>query len=42
MQPGRPAGFFDQPPAHELTLCCLVGINDPVRKEVPEAVATCR
>jgi len=40
--PDRPAGFFDQSPADGLTLCCLVGIKDPVRKEVPDAVATCR
>ena len=40
--PGRPAGFFDQPPADGLTLCGLVGIKDPVRREVPDAVATCR
>ena len=23
----RPAGFFDEPPTEELTLCCLVGIK---------------
>ena len=25
--PSRPDGFFDEPPAQELTLCCLVGIK---------------
>ena len=25
--PERPAGFFDEPPTQELTLCCLVGIK---------------
>lgn len=25
--PDRPEGFFDEPPAEELTLCCLVGIK---------------
>lgn len=24
------------------TLLCIVGIMDPVRKEVPEAIATCK
>jgi P-type Ca2+ transporter type 2C len=38
----RPADFFDTPPEYDLTALCLVGIKDPVRKEVPEAVATCQ
>lgn len=37
----RPADFFDTPPDRDLTLCCVVGIKDPVRKEVPGAVRTC-
>ena len=30
------------PPEAELTALCVVGIKDPVRKEVPAAVATCQ
>jgi Ca2+-transporting ATPase len=40
--PGRPADFFEKPDETELTAMCIVGIKDPVRKEVPEAVATCQ
>lgn len=39
--PQRPADFFETPPDRDLTLCCIVGIKDPVRKEVPGAVRTC-
>ena len=39
----RSADFFSQaPPEHNLTALCIVGIKDPVRKEVPDAVATCQ
>ncbi|KAL0043569.1 hypothetical protein WJX79_008696 [Trebouxia sp. C0005] len=31
----------EESPDVDLTACCVVGIKDPVRKEVPEAVATC-
>ncbi|DBB18563.1 hypothetical protein WJX82_010215 [Trebouxia sp. C0006] len=31
----------EESPDEDLTACCVVGIKDPVRKEVPEAVATC-
>lgn len=31
----RPADFFDTPPDKDITVCCIVGIKDPVRKEVP-------
>ncbi|BDA43546.1 probable calcium-transporting ATPase 11, plasma membrane-t [Coccomyxa sp. Obi] len=34
--------YWDNPPDDHLTLCCIVGIKDPVRKEVPGAVATCQ
>ena len=37
----RAATFFDEPPDHDLTVSCIVGIKDPVRKEVPGAVRTC-
>jgi P-type Ca2+ transporter type 2C len=40
--PTRPATFFEEPPDRNLTVCCIVGIKDPVRKEVPGAVATCK
>uniref|UniRef100_A0A1D2A822 Calcium-transporting ATPase n=2 Tax=Auxenochlorella protothecoides TaxID=3075 RepID=A0A1D2A822_AUXPR len=33
---------FEEPPETDLTLLCIVGIKDPVRQEVPEAVATCQ
>lgn len=39
--PSRPADFFDTPPDKDITVCCIVGIKDPVRKEVPGAVRTC-
>jgi Cation transport ATPase (P-type) len=39
--PSRPADFFDKPPDKDITVCCIVGIKDPVRKEVPGAVRTC-
>lgn len=36
-------GTQRQRPADEdLVACCIVGIKDPVRKEVPAAVATCK
>lgn len=31
----------DEPPEKDLTLMAIVGIKDPVRKEVPDAVITC-
>jgi P-type Ca2+ transporter type 2C len=40
--PSRPANFFDEPPDRDVTVCCVVGIKDPVRKEVPGAVKTCK
>jgi Ca2+-transporting ATPase len=42
--PSRPADYFDKPHHLEenLTMTCIVGIKDPVRKEVPDAVATCQ
>lgn len=40
--PSRPANFFDEPPDRDLTVCCIVGIKDPVRQEVPGAVKTCK
>ena len=39
--PGRPADFFADPPDRDLVVTCIVGIKDPVRKEVPGAVRTC-
>ncbi|CAK0781476.1 hypothetical protein CVIRNUC_005383 [Coccomyxa viridis] len=45
MDEGMAAGnaeFWENPPDEQLTLCCIVGIKDPVRKEVPDAVATCQ
>ncbi|PSC72089.1 P-type ATPase [Micractinium conductrix] len=40
----RPEDFFAKPHGleHNLTMLCIVGIKDPVRKEVPAAVATCQ
>ncbi|MEW5301157.1 MAG: hypothetical protein WDW36_004035 [Sanguina aurantia] len=40
----RPENFCDDGDAlaHDLILLAIVGIKDPVRKEVPEAVATCQ
>ncbi|KAL4452347.1 hypothetical protein ABPG75_008009 [Micractinium tetrahymenae] len=40
--PARPADFFSKPHEDNLTMLCIVGIKDPVRKEVPGAVATCQ
>ncbi|EFN57544.1 hypothetical protein CHLNCDRAFT_6358, partial [Chlorella variabilis] len=40
--PSRPADFFATPHEENLTALCIVGIKDPVRKEVPDAVATCQ
>ena len=31
-----------EPPEHDLTVLCVVGIRDPIRKEVPDAVARCQ
>ncbi|KAK9829300.1 hypothetical protein WJX72_005021 [[Myrmecia] bisecta] len=39
---GTPIEDFESPPDDNLTCCCIVGIKDPVRKEVPDAVATCK
>mmetsp|Transcript_25699 Transcript_25699/g.71910 ORF Transcript_25699/g.71910 Transcript_25699/m.71910 type:complete len:1007 (+) Transcript_25699:267-3287(+) len=36
-----PASTFEEAPERDLTLMAIVGIKDPVRKEVPEAVKTC-
>lgn len=38
----RPADYFEQAPDESLILMAIVGIKDPVRKEVPDAVATCK
>jgi len=38
----RPATFFDNAPDENLILMAIVGIKDPVRKEVPNAVETCQ
>ena len=38
----RAADFFVKPHEEDLTAMCIVGIKDPVRKGVPEAVATCQ
>eukprot|EP00891_Asterochloris_glomerata_P004702 jgi/Astpho2/4702/fgenesh1_pg.00067_%23_185_t len=35
-------GSFEDPPNSELVCCCICGIKDPVRLEVPDAVATCK
>jgi len=40
--PSRPETFFDNAPDNNLTLMAVVGIKDPVRKEVPDAVLTCQ
>lgn len=40
--PSRPADFFDTPSDENLTAMCIVGIKDPVRAEVPDAVAVCK
>ena len=33
---------WDNPPEDNMTLVALVGIRDPLRPEVPGAVATCQ
>ncbi|TPX31173.1 hypothetical protein SmJEL517_g05411 [Synchytrium microbalum] len=33
---------LDRTPEHDLVLLCIVGIKDPVRREVPGAVAQCQ
>ncbi|KAA6423560.1 MAG: P-type ATPase [Trebouxia sp. A1-2] len=38
----RPADFFEEAPDTELICCAITGIKDPVRKEVPDAVAVCK
>ncbi|KAK9867201.1 hypothetical protein WJX84_002696, partial [Apatococcus fuscideae] len=41
--PDAPAASeLQEQPAEDLTACCIVGIKDPVRKEVPDAVAVCK
>ena len=40
--PARAADYFDEPPDRNLIVLAMVGIKDPVRKEVPGAVATCK
>ena len=42
VDPGRPEDFFAMPHEEQLTALCFVGIKDPVRREVPAAVATCQ
>lgn len=42
VDPSRRADFFEKPHEQDLTAMCIVGIKDPVRKEVPDAVATCQ
>ncbi|GAB4816684.1 hypothetical protein N2152v2_003730 [Parachlorella kessleri] len=42
VDPNRPDDYFAKPPEDNLTLLCVVGIKDPVRAEVPDAVATCQ
>ncbi|CAG9461436.1 unnamed protein product [Pedinophyceae sp. YPF-701] len=37
-----PESYEHEAPDDGLTLCCVVGIKDPVRQEVPDAVATCK
>ncbi|KAL3147298.1 hypothetical protein ABBQ32_002786 [Trebouxia sp. C0010 RCD-2024] len=38
----EPLDKLEGPPQLALTACCMLGIKDPVRQEVPEAVATCK
>ncbi|DBA78916.1 TPA: hypothetical protein ACH3X1_008797 [Trebouxia sp. C0004] len=38
----RPVDFFEGAPDTELICCAITGIKDPVRKEVPDAVAVCK
>ena len=42
--PHRADDFFENPDDTDrnLTIMCIVGIKDPVRPEVPHAVATCQ
>jgi Ca2+-transporting ATPase len=40
--PGRPEDFFETSHDEDLTMLCIVGIKDPVRAEVPDAVAVCK
>lgn len=42
--PLRPENFFDDPDNTDrnLIILAIVGIKDPVRREVPDAVATCK
>eukprot|EP00891_Asterochloris_glomerata_P007553 jgi/Astpho2/7553/e_gw1.00115.5.1_t len=35
-------GSLEEPPNKQLVCCAIAGIKDPVRPEVPEAVATCK
>ncbi|KAK9865493.1 hypothetical protein WJX84_011923 [Apatococcus fuscideae] len=42
MPDAAPLSKLDEQPAEDLTACCIVGIKDPVRKEVPDAVAVCK
>ncbi|GLC43255.1 hypothetical protein PLESTF_000409400 [Pleodorina starrii] len=39
---GRPPGYWDEPPLENMVLQALLGIKDPLRPEVPQAVATCQ
>eukprot|EP00873_Tetraselmis_striata_P037774 jgi/Tetstr1/458038/TSEL_044546.t1 len=39
---GEAADTFAEAPERDLTLLAIVGIKDPVRKEVPDAVLTCK
>lgn len=39
---GRPEDFFETSHDDELIVNCIVGIKDPVRAEVPDAVAVCK
>eukprot|EP00201_Polytomella_parva_P010509 CAMPEP_0175060112 /NCGR_PEP_ID=MMETSP0052_2-20121109/12814_1 /TAXON_ID=51329 ORGANISM="Polytomella parva, Strain SAG 63-3" /NCGR_SAMPLE_ID=MMETSP0052_2 /ASSEMBLY_ACC=CAM_ASM_000194 /LENGTH=832 /DNA_ID=CAMNT_0016325751 /DNA_START=171 /DNA_END=2665 /DNA_ORIENTATION=- len=44
VDPTRPANFFEDSDNldQDLTVLAIVGIKDPVRKEVPDAVQTCK
>ena len=39
---GRWPKFFDSAPENEMTLVAIFGIEDPLRKQVPGAVARCQ
>jgi P-type Ca2+ transporter type 2C len=39
---GTDVASYEQSPDEDLTLVAIVGIKDPVRKEVPDAVRTCQ